>query len=88
VGRPYDAIEKTTLNTLRITRDGRDGSLTPSAAIEYFAHQADLGVDQAIFNSPMVAEPEFFDILATEVIPEVSKIAVAGRAEKSTQEVA
>src|SRR5579872_2442224 len=82
VGRPYDAIEKTTLDTVRITRDGRDGSLTPAAAIEYFAHQAALGVDQAIFSSPLVADPEFFDILGTEVIPEVSKIAVAGRAAK------
>lgn len=88
VGRPYDAIEKTTLDTLRITRDGRDGSMTPSAAIEYFGHLASLGVDHALFNTPAVADPEFFDILGAEVIPEVSKIAVAGRADGTAREVA
>ena len=30
VGRPYTDIEKTTLDTLRVTRDGRNGSFTPS----------------------------------------------------------
>ena len=88
VGRPYDAIEKTTLDTLRITRDGRDGSMTPSAAIEYFGHLASLGVDHALFNAPAVADPELFDILGAEVIPEVSKIAVAGRADGTAREVA
>ena len=88
VGRPYEAIEKTTLDTVRITRDGRDNSMTPAAAIEYFARLAALGVDQAIFNTPYVADPQFFEILGTEVIPEVSKIEVAGRAAGAGREVA
>ncbi|HEU0028843.1 MAG TPA: LLM class F420-dependent oxidoreductase [Ktedonobacterales bacterium] len=79
VGRPYAEIEKTTLGTLTITRDGRDGSMSPAQAIEYFQRQAELGIDHAIFNTPRVYEPEFFDLMGAEVIPAVEKISVAGR---------
>ncbi len=79
VGRPYEQIEKTTLDTVHITRDGNNGSMTPSAAIEYFAGLAELGIDHALFSMPNVANLEVFDILATEIIPEVNKIQVAGR---------
>jgi F420-dependent oxidoreductase-like protein len=78
LGRPYEQIEKTTLDTIRLSRDGRNGTLSPSAAIDHFAEQAALGIDQAIFNSPDVTNPEFFDVLA-QIMPEVEKIPVAGR---------
>jgi len=78
LGRPYEQIEKTTLDTIRLSRDGRNGTLSPSAAIDYFAEQAAIGIDQAIFNSPDVTNLEFFDVLA-QIAPEVEKIPVAGR---------
>lgn len=80
VGRPYDAIEKTTLNSLLITRNGRDGSITPAQAIDQFASLAAMGVDQAIFSLRNVEDPDVFDLLATEVIPQVERMPVAGRA--------
>jgi F420-dependent oxidoreductase-like protein len=79
LGRPYTDIEKTTLDTLRITRDGRDNSYTPAAAIEYFRGLAAMGIDQAIFNMPNITDLEPFDLLATEIIPVVEQIEVAGR---------
>src|SRR6266566_740550 len=79
VGRPYEQIEKTTLDSIKLTRDGRDGSITPAAAVEFFAELASMGIDQAIFSLRNVSDPEVFDLLATEVIPQVNKIAVAGR---------
>lgn len=79
VGRPYAEIEKTTLDTLYITKDGRNNSYTPEAAIEYFRGLAALGIDQAIFNMPNVSDLEPFDLLATRIIPEVEKLEVAGR---------
>ena len=78
-GRAYTDIEKTTLDTLRITRDGRDNSFTPAAAIQYFRDLAAIGIDQAIFNTPQVTDLELFDILANEVMPVVERIEVAGR---------
>jgi F420-dependent oxidoreductase-like protein len=78
LGRPYEQIEKTTLDTIRLSRDGREGTLTPAAAIDRFGELAALGVDQALFNTPDVHELEFFDLLA-EIVPEVDKIKPAGR---------
>lgn len=79
IGRPYEQIEKTTLDSIHLTRDGRNGTLTPTAAIERFAELAAMGIDQAIFNMPNVYELEPFDLLAAEVVREVEKISVAGR---------
>jgi F420-dependent oxidoreductase-like protein len=79
VGRPYTDIEKTTLGTIRLTRDGRDASFTPAAAIAYFRELAAMGIDQAIVNMPNVADLEPFDLFATEVTPAVEQIEVAGR---------
>ena len=79
VGRPYEQIEKTTLDSFSLTRDGRDGTLTPAQAIERFAELAAMGIDQAIFSLRNVYDLEPFDLLATEVVPAVEKIPVAGR---------
>jgi F420-dependent oxidoreductase-like protein len=80
VGRPYDQIEKTAYShQLQLTRDGRAGSLSPTAAIESFATLAQLGIDQVIVSLANVVEPEPFDLLATDIIPAVEQLPVAGR---------
>src|SRR5947207_9318238 len=79
LNRPYEQIEKTTLDSIAITHDGRDGTLSPSSAIDRFAELAELGIDQAIFSLRNLTDPEVFDILATRIVPEVEKIPVAGR---------
>lgn len=79
LGRPYEQIEKTSLSSLRFSRDGRDGTLSTAAAVDYFGHLAEMGFDQALFNTPDVLDPSMYEQLATEVIPQVEKIAVAGR---------
>ncbi len=79
LGRPFSDIEKTTLDTLSITRDGRDNSLTPADAIQYFRDLAAIGIDHAIFNTPNVTDLELYDLLASEIIPVVEQIPVAGR---------
>src|SRR5256714_5575971 len=69
VGRPYEQIEKTTLSSFNLTRDGRNGSTTPAALLEELAQQAALGIDQAIFSLQNVYDIEPFDLLANEVVP-------------------
>lgn len=78
-GRPYEEIEKTTLSSFALTRDGRNDTVSASQAIEIFAALARLGIDQAIFSLLNVSDLEPFDVLANEVVPAVEKIAVAGR---------
>jgi F420-dependent oxidoreductase-like protein len=79
LGRPYEQIEKTTLDSVKLTRDGRDGSTTPAAMVDFYADLASIGIDQGIFSLQNVSDPEVFDLLATEVIPQVDRIVVAGR---------
>jgi F420-dependent oxidoreductase-like protein len=79
LGRPYEQIEKTTLDTVHITRDGRGDSMRPAQAIEYFRELAAMGIDQAIFNMPNVYDLDVLDLIGDEVIPAVSQIPVAGR---------
>lgn len=79
LGRPYEQIEKTTLDSVKLTRDGRDGSTTPAAMVDFYAELASIGIDQGIFSLQNVTDPEVFDILATDVIPQVERIVVAGR---------
>jgi F420-dependent oxidoreductase-like protein len=79
VGRPYEQIEKTTLDSLSITRDGRNHSMTASAMIDYLGNLASLGIDQAIFSLRNVTDAEPFEVLATQIVPEAEKIKVAGR---------
>src|SRR5579875_2314918 len=78
-GAPTAPSKKTTLNSFTLTRDGRDGTTSPSQLIEIFASQAAMGIDQAIFSLRNVHDLEPFDVLANEVVPVVDKIAVAGR---------
>jgi F420-dependent oxidoreductase-like protein len=79
LGRPYEAIEKTTLDRVQITRDGANGTMSLQQALDYFKQQADMGFDAALLSMPNVADPDAFEIWATDVVPAVSKIAVAGR---------
>ncbi|GCF10681.1 LLM class F420-dependent oxidoreductase [Dictyobacter arantiisoli] len=79
LGRPYAEIEKTTLDSIQITKDGHGDTLSPNAAIDLFGSLAELGIDQALFSLRNANDIEAFDLLATRVIPEVEKIKVAGR---------
>src|SRR5437764_1220943 len=79
LGRPYEQIEKTTLSSFNLTRDGRNGSTTPAALLEELAQLAALGIDQAIFSLQNVYDIEPFDLLTNEVVPAAAKIQVAGR---------
>ncbi len=79
IGRPYEQIEKTTLSSFHLTRDGRNESKTPAALIDEFAQLAAIGIDQAIFSLTNVSEIEPFELLANEIVPQVEKIQVAGR---------
>lgn len=79
LGRSYGDIEKTTLNAFNLTRDGRNGTTSPSQFIDYCGQMAALGIDQAIFSLLNVSDLEPFDVLASEVVPVVEKIVPVGR---------
>jgi F420-dependent oxidoreductase-like protein len=67
LGRNYDDIEKTTLNTFE------PEEMSTQQVIETLREQAAMGFTQAIFNMRDIATMKPLDILANEVIPAVSE---------------
>lgn len=78
-GRPYDAIEKTALDVLHVARDGRDGAESPAQAVERLGRLAELGFDEVTVKVPNQADPAAWELIAAEVVPQVGRLAVAGR---------
>jgi F420-dependent oxidoreductase-like protein len=79
--RVYEAIEKTFYDFgVHVTHDGRSGTMSPDQAIIYFKNLADLGVDMIIVDNMYMNffDPDVLNLWATEIIPFVSKIPVAG----------
>ena len=81
LGRDYVEIEKTTLGTVRLATgsNGETGAQSPQQVIDRLGALAEMGIDQAIFNMPNVADPDVIEVWRDEVIPVADRIAVAGR---------
>jgi F420-dependent oxidoreductase-like protein len=79
VGRPYEAIEKTALDHVYLSEDGRPGTRTVQQLLDDYARLGELGFDQVIVSLRNVYEPEVFDLLREQVVPEVARIPVSGR---------
>jgi F420-dependent oxidoreductase-like protein len=78
VGRDYDDIERTTLGSLSLSRDGRGGGETVDQAVERFAALAEIGVDHAIVNMPRVQDRASFELI-DELTSKLARIVPAGR---------
>ena len=68
VGRPYDAIERTSLGTVNLGADG----MTASQVIEICRDLADAGIEHAIFNMPNVHQITPLEVFGREIIPAVA----------------
>jgi len=79
LGRPYTDIEKTSLDNMLVSRDGREGTVSPQQAIDMFGKLAGLGFDTGIISLRNISEPDALAVWADEIIPAVTAIPVAGR---------
>jgi F420-dependent oxidoreductase-like protein len=79
LGRPYEAIEKTALDHLRLSEDGHSGTVTVAQALDTYAQLGAMGFDHVIVSLPNVYEPEVFDKLREQIVPAVERIPVEGR---------
>jgi F420-dependent oxidoreductase-like protein len=57
VGRPFEEIERSTLQSTRLSADGGPGTETPEAAAERFAALAGAGAQHVIVGIGNIAEP-------------------------------
>jgi len=67
IGRPYEAIEKTVLGTIKLAPD----AMSAAQVVDLCADLADIGIQQAVFNMPDVHEEAALRMLG-DVVPQVS----------------
>ena len=74
VGRDYQEIEKTSLDTVNLSSSGVADTTSAAEMVERLKQLASLGIEHAIFNMPNVSEIEPFRILRDEVVPAAAEI--------------
>ncbi|MGI8588043.1 MAG: LLM class F420-dependent oxidoreductase [Chloroflexia bacterium] len=78
LNRPYSEIEKTSLDSLLVASDGREGAITGPQLVDNVGKAAEAGFDQAIFSLRNVSEPGVFDQIA-QVQSQIAAIPEGGR---------
>jgi F420-dependent oxidoreductase-like protein len=69
VGRPFDEIERSTLQSnIRLSRNGSGGGVTPAQLIDRFGELADVGVQHILFSVADAWQTEHLELLGSEVI--------------------
>jgi F420-dependent oxidoreductase-like protein len=71
VGRPYEEIERTTLQRLDVTVDGEGGTETPAQAVDRFGELGDAGAQHVIVSIRNVWDPERLEVVAREIVPAI-----------------
>ena len=69
VERPYDDIERTTLDTVHLA----EGEMRAADVIERCRSLADIGIQHAIFNMPNVHDITPLERFGKEIIPIVAE---------------
>lgn len=71
LGRPFDEIERSTLQSVRISADGRDRSSTPDQVVEWFGELGDAGAQHVLFSVRDLHDPEKLELIGSRVLPQL-----------------
>ncbi len=71
VGRDPDEIERSTLQNIRVTRDGRGDTETPAQVIDRFGDFSDAGVQHIILGLRQLPDLHVLELIGRDVIPGV-----------------
>lgn len=72
VGRPYDEIERSTLQgSLRISRDGTGGTETPAQIIDRYGELADAGAQHILFSVRDVWQTDKLELLGGTLLAQL-----------------
>jgi len=76
VGRPFEEIERTTLQSVSLFAPNawRPGTESADQLVDRFGRLGDAGVQQVIVNTADVHNPDAIELLATEVIPQLAEL--------------
>jgi F420-dependent oxidoreductase-like protein len=70
LGRPYDEIERSTLQSVSIGESGRDGE-TPAQVVDRFGELADAGAQHVIISVRGVNDLSRLELIGRDVIPQL-----------------
>jgi F420-dependent oxidoreductase-like protein len=75
VGRPYEEIERTTLQSVSLFAPNawRSTPESPDELVDRFGRLGDAGVQQVIINSADIHNPNAIELLATDVLPQLKE---------------
>ena len=71
LGRPFEEIERTTLQGVRISADGRDRTETPDQVVERFAELGDAGAQHVLFSVRDLHDPDKLELIGSRVLPQL-----------------
>jgi F420-dependent oxidoreductase-like protein len=71
IGRPYEEIERTTLQDIAISATGGGATRTPSRIVDSFGELADAGVQHVIIDLHDVDDLSRLELVGSEVIPQI-----------------
>ncbi len=80
LGRPYDEIERTTLQSVHVTEHGTEGSSTPVQLVDRFGDLADAGAQHVIFSVRDVWQTDKLELIGRDVLPAVRDLQESERA--------
>ena len=71
LGRPYDEIERTTLASVNVSRDGSAGTHAPQQYIDHFGELGDAGAQHVLFSVRDVWQTDKLELLGSTLIPQL-----------------
>jgi F420-dependent oxidoreductase-like protein len=75
LGRPYDEIERSTLQGhVRVSRDGSGGAVTPAALVDRFGELGDAGAQHVLFSLRDAHRTEQLELLGSDVFPQLRSL--------------
>jgi F420-dependent oxidoreductase-like protein len=74
VGRDPGAIERSTLQNVRISTDGARGSETPARVVERFGELSDAGAQHIILAVADLPDPSRLELIGRDVLPQVQTL--------------
>ena len=71
VGRPFDEIERSTLQGVHVSRDGSDGTETPDQVIDRFGELGDAGAQHVLFSVRDVWQTDKLELLGSTLLAQM-----------------
>jgi hypothetical protein len=71
VGRPFDEIERTTLQSVSVSADGAGGTQTPAEYIDRFGELGDAGAQHVLFSVRDVWQTDKLELLGSTLLQQL-----------------